>query len=168
MKRKILIFTIISATLLSITIAASAQDRPYMRMNRLDNLAQVLELTDSQKAEIDELTKDFRLEVATLRNELQSERLALRSLQRATNPDQKAIYAQIDKMSELRSRIQKRSVDHRMEIRNVLSEDQKTLFDAMPRRMLGRRDGYGRMGGRPYGQRMRNQRPHGGRGGMGW
>ena len=165
MKRKIIIFTIISATLLSITIAISAQDKPYMRMNRLDNVAQVLELTDSQKADIEELTKDFRLETARLRNELQSERLALRSLQRATNPDKKAIYAQIDKVSELRTEIQKRRVDQHMKIRNVLTEDQKTLFDAMPRRMRGFRDGAGRMGSRPYGKRMRGSRPHDG---MGW
>ena len=104
-------------------------------------------LTQEQKQKIEELHKAFIKDIQPLRNQLRSERFALMSLKTANNPDQKAINAKIDALAKLRADIEKKQVAHRLQIRSLLTDEQKAALEARGkfrflrargRRMLGK------------------------------
>ncbi|MGQ9852026.1 MAG: Spy/CpxP family protein refolding chaperone [Candidatus Oleimicrobiaceae bacterium] len=87
-------------------------------------------LTDEQKQKIEGLQKAFLKEIQPLRNQLRSERFALMSLKTANNPDQKAINAKIDALAKLRAEIEKKQVAHRLQIRSLLTDEQRAAMEA--------------------------------------
>lgn len=107
-------------------------------------------LTEEQKQKIEESQKAFLKEIQPLRNQLRSERFALMSLKTANNPDQKAINAKIDALAKLQAEIEKKQVAHRLQIRSLLTDEQRAAMEAC--RWCGRPGGKARPGlrkGRP-------------------
>lgn len=114
---------------------------------------QMLNLTDDQQEQISQLRTKHLKEVTPLRNELNEKRARLHTLQTAEKPNQKEIDKVIDEMATIRANIQKKGSAHRIAVSNLLTEEQKVVFNS------GR---MGRMGQRNMGMRRGNFR------GAGW
>ncbi|MCR4437626.1 MAG: Spy/CpxP family protein refolding chaperone [bacterium] len=146
----------IAATVLLVLAALSSwqpafsQEKPAQGPGLAAMYCHIPNLTDEQKQKIEQLHRAFLKEMAPLRNQLRSERFALMSLKTANNPDQKAINAKIDAIAKLRADIEKKQVAHRLQIRSLLTDEQKAVFDARPGRTAGWMKGRPGLGkGRP-------------------
>lgn len=120
-----------------------------------------LNLAPDQIEEIQELRLRFQEETLSLRTELQTLSLELRTMYyKGANQDD--VYARQTEINELQEEMGMRYMDHQKEIRYLLTDEQKLLFD----RWAGVGSGYG------FGDRM-IPGPAGGRGwgagnGRGW
>ncbi len=94
-----------------------------------------LKLSDQQIEKIDALKLKTLKETQKLRNGIAEKQARLRTLSAEDNADMKAINNTIDEMSVLRAGIQKIHMAQHQEIRKLLTEDQRIIFDSRP--MLG-------------------------------
>lgn len=83
-------------------------------------------------------------------------RLELRQLMRAEQPDQEAINKTVGSISDHREAQEKQRVDHRLEVRRLLTPEQRVHFDTRPVAMgLRMKSGFGRGFGYGYASGMR-------------
>ena len=106
-----------------------------------------LDLTEEQSERIEAFHTEAMQETLPLQTKLKTLRAELDELLIVDMPNRRAIEEKVDEMSALRTTVQKRHIDTRLAIREMLTDEQRTKFDAM--RMH-----------RPHGGSMR----HGGRG----
>jgi len=83
-----------------------------------------LNLTPEQKTKLSELQEKNWKDTISLRNEMQTKRLELRTLWTASNPDKDKILSKQKELNELRNKLQVKSTDFRLEARKVLSPEQ--------------------------------------------
>ncbi|MFP4526074.1 MAG: Spy/CpxP family protein refolding chaperone [Bacteroidales bacterium] len=95
-------------------------------------------LTEEQQEQIKELRLEHMKAMQNYQNELQEKRASLRTLQTQDNPDMSKINNKIEELGELRTEMHKESAQHRQEIRKMLDDEQKLIFDKHSRRYYGR------------------------------
>ena len=136
MKQKVFSLAVIVSFLFS--IAAVAQPGNFAdNVNRKQMLKQHRFLNEEQKpfftAEQKEQVKQIRLETAKqvkpFRNELRELMAHQKTLTTAENTDMKAINANIEKMSDVKTEIAKIHAAQHQEIRSLLTEEQLLKFD---------------------------------------
>lgn len=105
-----------------------------------------LKLTEEQSAKLQTLREDYLKEVTPLHNRMISLRSELRLLWSDAGPDREKITARQNEISELQRRIDEKATQHRLEMQELLTPEQRS-------RMIGS----GPMGGwdRGPGERMR-------------
>lgn len=114
------ISAIIVVLFLMFTLSYAQPKRGYL-IDKLD-------LTEKQLDEIQKL-KDSHLKVMSdYRNELQKLAIDMRTEWRKSVPDKKKIESLIDKMNEIRNKMNKQRLNHWFEIYNLLDEKQKVKF----------------------------------------
>ena len=91
-------------------------------------MAKTLKLTDDQKNKIDALTDKQRRASIQARADLELAQMDMAKLMRADNPDRSAIEAQIDKMSNQRAQMRKAQVRTMLDVRDVLTPQQRQLL----------------------------------------
>ncbi|MFH1850753.1 MAG: Spy/CpxP family protein refolding chaperone [Candidatus Neomarinimicrobiota bacterium] len=94
-----------------------------------------LNLTTEQIKQIDQFRSGFQKDRIDLQADVAKLRIELRELTRADDPNQKAINAVLEKISTRELALEKLRVEHRLQVRGLLTEEQKVLFDQQP---LGR------------------------------
>ena len=92
--------------------------------DRADRLAK-LNLSQSQKDRIAKIRESHQKDMIKSRADLQLAQLEFRKLMRADDPDQRAIHAEIDRMTSIRADMMKSRVDQRLEVRDILTSDQR-------------------------------------------
>jgi Spy/CpxP family protein refolding chaperone len=110
-----------------------------------------LNLTDAQKEAIKKSSLDMHKKIQPIRNELGEAEARQRTLMTAGKPDIKDINKNIERIGELKVEIAKITAAQRLEMRALLTDEQRMKLD-----MFKERDnnGRGRMAGRP-GRQMR-------------
>ncbi len=105
---------------------------------RLDGLCRLLDLTEEQTGQIQQLREDnraamleMRKEMARLRNEKQGEMLA-------DEPDRGKVLDLVGKMGELRTEMQSRRMEMRFAVRDLLTDEQKNQMTELRLRKGGR------------------------------
>lgn len=98
-----------------------------------------LDLTDAQKEQMKEMRITHRKQSQELRNQMEELQLKKKHLMTNDNPDKSALLANIDQMSKVKNQLAKMKVDHQMEKRSVLTNDQLALFLSRPH--MGKRHG---------------------------
>jgi Spy/CpxP family protein refolding chaperone len=88
-----------------------------------------LKLTPEQKKTFEEMALKHQKEMLPLRSALQAKRLDLRGEFMADNPNQSKINPIVDDIAKARAEIQKKQIAHRLEMRSVLTPEQKALWD---------------------------------------
>lgn len=83
-----------------------------------------LNLTPEQKTKLTELNEKQWKETVSLRNEMQTKRLELRTLWTAPSPDKNKILAKQKEINELRDKLQAKATDFRLETRKILTPEQ--------------------------------------------
>lgn len=106
--------------------------------------------TEEQQEKIQEIHERHADERARLTNRLKVIGVEMRDLVQSDNPDLNALENKIEEASEVRLELTKMRLSIHSEIRPLLDDDQKVLFDRSLGRLIGRMGGGGfdRSGGR--------------------
>lgn len=107
------------------------QERGFHKRGPEARLAK-LNLSDEQKEDVKQIMLNTRKEVLPLQNELREKHARLRTLSSGDTYDVSAMNKVVDEMSELRASIQKKHIVSKGEIRELLNDEQKIMFDSMP------------------------------------
>jgi Spy/CpxP family protein refolding chaperone len=91
-----------------------------------------LNLTDDQKEQIKGIMLDGKKETLPLENQLREKKARLRTLSSGDEYDVSALNNVVDEMAELQASIKKVHIAKKGEIRELLNEEQKIMFDSMP------------------------------------
>ena len=89
------------------------------------------DLTQDQKEKISELRIDMLKETQPLRNQIEELRAAFHSLMTSDNPDTKAIEKNIDERTKLQSELMKSHAGSRLAMSNLLTDDQRVIFNSL-------------------------------------
>ena len=84
----------------------------------------LLNLTAEQKTKLQALRENFRKETVFLRNDLKVKRLELKTLWTVPTPDKDKIVAKQKELNDLKTQLQMKAIDFRLEARSYLSPDQ--------------------------------------------
>jgi len=112
----------------------------YSEMNKGMQNNNWMDFSDEQKEQMEELRLAHLKNAKELRDEAEELSLKQKHMMTSGNPDEKLIMENIDRLSEIQSKLEKMRVDHQMEVRKILTEDQLTLFLSRP----GMGKGFGR------------------------
>lgn len=118
-----------------------------------ERMAQMLDLTEAQQAQIDELRTAHLKEMQVFRNKMGELRAKQRTLSTGDNVDLKTVNANIDEITALQNTMMKAREAHHQDVREILTEEQRVIFDSNKGFRQGRGmrgDGFGRGNGRGY------------------
>lgn len=155
MKAAKYITLLIAAVLFTSTVSAQGYGKGQRRLDSggphwgEGRMMEKLDLSDEQKEKMKEIRTEALKEMQPVKNTLQEKRAKMHTLQTAENVDMNAINNLIDEMAGLRTTMQKTRAANHQKIRSLLTEDQRVLFDSMPKngpRGFGHR-GKGNRGG---------------------
>lgn len=105
-----------------------------------------MEFSDQQKEKIKESKVEFAKATKDLKNELNELRAHQKTLMSAEKPDTKVIYTNIDKATDLKNKLRKEQIAMELDVRSVLTDDQKRMMANCPMRNMGMRQaGKGRL-----------------------
>lgn len=124
--RSILVLTLLIA--LTSTSFAQRPDRRGQNEDRPAKLWQELKLTEEQEAKMKDLRLAQQEKMIDLRADKQKAELGLRKLMSADEPNKKKIYAQVDKVAATEVKIEKSRIDHRLEVRGLLTDEQLKVY----------------------------------------
>ncbi len=143
MKHKMIRPALLLALTLAVALPTIAQSQRGFRGagNGPQTMLSELNLTVEQEKQMQDLRFDRETVTIKLRAELQQERLLLRKLRQADDPNKKKLYAQIDKVGAIKIKMDKSRVDHMLKVRKVLTVDQFKVFSQTMRHQMGSRKG---------------------------
>ncbi|MEA3447021.1 MAG: Spy/CpxP family protein refolding chaperone [Bacteroidota bacterium] len=130
MKTKAIFTSIFIATMLLAASPADAQRGEGPRGAEKGSCDHIPDLTEAQEDQIDEIKADYFSAVKDLKADMGIKKAEKRKLMIADDPDKNAINAKIDEISALRSQMAKERVEKHIDIRDVLTEEQKNVLDA--------------------------------------
>lgn len=121
---------IIVSMILVLVIPAVAQPRADFDGSRKPPIGMLeeLQLTEDQELQMKDLRFKHEKTMIGLRANLDQEKLKLKELKLADEPNRKRIHSQIEKVGEAKTDIAKSRVDNRLEIRKMLTDDQRKIF----------------------------------------
>ncbi len=108
---------------------------------------ETLDLTEAQEEQVQALRLEQMEKSTQHRNQMDELRARKRTLMTTDGDNSEALNEVIDAMSELRNERMKASVNHRQAVRELLTEEQRVIFDNQTGRRQGGRDSAGRRGG---------------------
>ena len=97
----------------------------------------MLGLSDEQKVQMKEIRVAHLKETKELKNELEVIRLKQKHLMTAEKVDKNSIMDNVDRLSNIQNQLAKKQIDNKMEIREILTEDQLVLFMSHPKGKKG-------------------------------
>jgi Spy/CpxP family protein refolding chaperone len=113
------------------------------RLPRGERIAEYLELSERQVGEIKELREDGRSQMADLRKEMMRVKNEIRGEMLEDNPDMDTLKKLTAKKGEIRTEMEIARLEHRLAMREILTEEQRDKL------MMSRsRGGRGRFDGR--------------------
>ena len=145
---------LIAAFMLLATTTANAQrGRGYAPQGRnfdQNNFCQMIpDLTEDQESKIKDLRIDHLSEMNEFRNQNNELRAKRHTLMTSDNSDLNEINSLIDQMTAVHNKMMKTTAKHRQNVRTLLTDEQKVLFDSRPMHRRGHGRGYGKAA---YGQ----------------
>jgi len=111
-----------------------------------DCLANIPGITEDQLAAIEELKIAHLRKAELIRAEVGEKQAHLNTLRLAGKQDEKAIDKTIDEIAKLHGDLMKEREAHQRSIKALLTDKQKTYFDARPGQGRSRGEGFGRDG----------------------
>jgi Spy/CpxP family protein refolding chaperone len=131
MKKYILIT--LSAVLLitlctAFTYNAQTKDKVVKHSGSGHILSKDLNLTDTQKDQIDKLRYEHKKEVTDLRYEIKKNRIEIEELLKSSNLDENKIRSYVDKNSDLQAKIKKSALNLWFKTYNLLDDKQKETW----------------------------------------
>ncbi len=140
MKRRIVLGLM---ALLFVSISTFAQRGPRGDRN-FDNrngrgLIEKLDLTEDQQSKIEKLRVGHFKATQDLRDQLNEKEVKLKSLMNDDDVDNKGIEKLVNEISDIKKSLMLARVNHQIEVRALLNDEQKAKFDMMAHNRGGRR-----------------------------
>lgn len=143
MNRKIIIM-VLASILVTLQLGVNAQkfnrgqrdadNRPRQDMQKMNkgqmDATCLPGLTDEQKEKAKTFKVEFLKKITPYQDQIAEKRAHVRSLSNQENPEMDKINSTIDEISDLRAEIMKAKAAHHQDIRNILTEEQRILFDS--------------------------------------
>ena len=149
--------TVLLMVLLSAAVIfGQEEDMPKEKHGRMGRM----NLTEQQTDQIHTLKTEAEAEMLPLETKLKTKQAELKELMVAEKPSQRAINSKIDEIGNLQTTIQKKRIGHRLEVRSLLTDEQKVWFDRMDGAKRGRRGFRDRHFSRRHGARGDRGRMH--------
>lgn len=115
--------------LLSLTVIALLASRFIgVRRKPIRGYLDLIELTENQKHEVEDIRRDFLPRVAGIRQALRQKRLELNNLLFAEPPDMQAIEDKSMEIAKLQAELEKEVIDHILQEKELLTPEQKKRF----------------------------------------
>ncbi|MGO8791904.1 MAG: Spy/CpxP family protein refolding chaperone [Terriglobia bacterium] len=114
-------------------------------------LVQKLHVSDEQIQKIKKITQAQQISQVDLRADLEKQETTLRFQMEADPPDEAQIFAQIDKVTQARARLEKSHVETLLAVRHVLTSDQAKMVRELGRHAGPPGPGFGPPDGGPGG-----------------
>jgi protein CpxP len=124
-------FRLLLVQLLLVFAATSVQAMHRDSSRHDKGIWKQLGLSDQQQAQVKEIRTKFRKQIEPLEKELKTKHQAVRSLEKASKPDQAQINKAIEEMQSVRTRVMQIRSEMQQALRNVLDEAQKKKFDEL-------------------------------------
>lgn len=160
MKKSFIIAGMIAALVIAAAVNFYPQNNDAPQGERVrGRMFEKLNLTDQQKDKIEQLRLKNQEEMIDLRADMQKKRLAVKELQMKGNYSRSDYLNLVKDLNASRDKIATARANHRMDIYEMLTDQQKEIFNRMP--MMGGRHGDG-CGMRPGRGMMDGQGPHDG------
>ncbi len=96
---------------------------------------QFLGLTEEQNDQIKQIHLDHMKDVQPLKDEVRINRAKIDALLKKDEPDMKQIVSLVEANGKLLTQIELKSIEQKINIRSLLTEEQKIIFDAQTERM---------------------------------
>lgn len=142
MKRKI-IYAVIGVFVIGMIGSVNAEDHRANRRGMRGMAA--LELTDEQKEKMSDLRSAHQKAMVDLRAAHAKARIDLGEIRKEDNPSASDIQAKVDAVTAAQGKIMAREIQHSMDIKNLLTDEQKEKLGEM--RKGGGRKGFRGRGG---------------------
>jgi len=117
-----------------IRIMRGPQNNMAMRADHQE-MAKALNLTDEQKESFKKIMLAMHKEILPVRNEIGEAVAHQKTLVSAEKPDLTAINKNIDRIGALKIELAKIEIKHRLEMRALLTDEQRLKFDGWKERM---------------------------------
>jgi Spy/CpxP family protein refolding chaperone len=127
--RSKIIASMIAIMLLAVGIYAQA---PKGKMNKRgpmmrENIYKMLKLTDTQKDQITKLRTDFQTKMVDLRATLQKNTIALKALAQKDNLTRDEVISSVEAVNKAKNDIAIAFANHLMDIREILTPEQRKI-----------------------------------------
>ena len=131
------VLNLFPALLLLISLSISAYGQPAERGFDKKGLKQrqglnLPDLSEEQKEQIKGLRTTTKKDMLDNRNQVGELKAKLRTLQTADKPDMNKINSTIEKISVIKTDMAKKKAAHHQDIRSILTEEQRVIFDSRP------------------------------------
>ena len=126
---------------LSLSVMAQPNYRGQMQhpSMRAQSGLNILDLSEEQKEQMKEIRLAHLKDVQPLKDEVKINRVNINVLLKNDDPDMKEIVNLVETNGKLLTQIQVKSIEQRINVRNLLTDDQKIIFDAHSEKMGKRR-----------------------------
>ncbi|GAA4828440.1 Spy/CpxP family protein refolding chaperone [Algivirga pacifica] len=101
----------------------------YPEMGMMHRLDKLPDITEAQKESIKEIVMKAQKEALPLKNQMGEQKARLQTLSTEDKADMKAINKTIDKLADLKAQTMKIRAAARQDIRQVLNDEQRLIFD---------------------------------------
>jgi Spy/CpxP family protein refolding chaperone len=115
----------------ALVLAVPCNARPHGRMFNVNRLAEPLGLDQKQTAAIEKLQDQTADKILDLRRDAQGKQYDLHKLMTQDAPNQSKIFSLIDELYKIRADIHKARVSAMLEIRNVLTPEQRDKLEEL-------------------------------------
>gem|GEM_PF-1133155 len=123
------------------------QEKPEHGMQGMQKgMHECLELTADQIKQVEEFKFEMKKKLIPLQADLKMAKLELQEMM-SGDASADALDKKIDEISAIKAEIQKIRIRHRLQFRDILTDEQKTKFDTMPGFRHGFGEGHGKRGG---------------------
>lgn len=130
---------LITALLITSPLAAQKRMGPdKMRVH------EKLNLTEDQQSKIDDLRSEHQKKMIDLRSEMQKSRLALKELRRKGEYNRSEYLEAVEKLNQIRNNIAVSAAEHRMDVYEMLNDEQKEIWNKFDGRRCLRENEPGR------------------------
>lgn len=113
-----------------------------------------LELTADQQTQVEAIMTNFQESSKMKKLDAKEKEIQLEKLMVADKPDEKAIMAKVDEIMALRTDLRKEAIKNKLEVRALLTPEQRAKFDARMNQKQKRR------GGQKNNKGAKRQRPN--------
>lgn len=127
-----LIMLLVAASIALTGSAFAQHPREYPNEMATQHILMIPDLTEKQEAQIRELRTAYMKATLPLKNQLIEKEVRLNTLSTGEKANMKEINNIIEEIGTLKTAIMKKQAAHRQEIRTLLTEEQRLVFDAHP------------------------------------
>ena len=110
--------------------AQPMQGKSFKNISPAQNKFMYLDLDEAQQEQAKTFFTAMQKQSTPLRADIQEKQAQLNKLMIADQPNEEAIYAKVEEIAQLKMEIQKVRISSKIQMRSILNEDQKALFDA--------------------------------------